>query len=209
MEEKWAPTFFISLSLLVKPNHKKMETITRSELIKLFLNPEISGINGNTFVGIDTLTVETLKGGKGNPMQKRVTKACVGSQVQVFQNKNSNGYANMVQRRLNKEGKEVEFTLQPRTWGKRIDGTPLLVHTPKGETTEKYYLEVIFVKGGEVSYLLDSRPIKKELIEGLETERIEGSQGGLSDENKVIIRTYSIASLTRVSINKQTYIVID
>lgn len=202
-------TFFNSFSLLVKPNQKKMETITRNELVKLLMNPEVSGINGNTFVGLDTLTVEKLSGGKSNPMQKRVTKACVGSQVQVFQNKNSNGYANMVQRRLDKEGKEVDFVLQPRTWGTRVEGTPIIVHTPKGETKEKYYLEVIFVKGGETSYLLDGRPIKKELVQGLDDNHTEGTQGGLSDENKVIIRTYSIDSLTRITINKQTYIVID
>ncbi len=176
------------------------KTITSKELVNLFMNPAQSGINGNTFVGLDTITTETLTGGKKNPMKDRVQKVTVGSHVQVFSNKNSNGYANMVARRLDKEGKEVEFELKPRTWGQRIENTPIVEH--KGN----YYLEVIFLKGGQSSYLLDGKPIKKDLIEGLKVKK-EGFQGGLSNENKVIIRTYKVASLSRITINKQTYIV--
>ena len=175
-----------------------MKTISQANLVKLLLNPTVSGINGNTFVGLDTLSKATLTGGKKNEMQGRVQKCVVGSQVQVFQNKNSNGYANMVQRRLDKSGNEVEFTLSPRTWGVRIEGTPILEH--KGA----FYLEVIFKKAGEVSFLLDGRPIRKDLIQGLPVKK-EGTQGGLED--KVIIRTYKIASLSRITINKETYIV--
>ena len=181
-------------------NQNKMNTITRTNLVALLLNPAVSGINGNTFVGLDTITTETLTGGKSNPMQGRVQKLTVGSQVQVFQNKNSNAYANMVQRRLDKTGKEVEFELQPRTWGVRVEGTPIIEHK------NEFYLEVIFLKGGESTYTLDGNPIKKELIQGLAVKK-EGTQGGLEQEDKVIIRTYKIASISRITINKQTYIV--
>ena len=177
-----------------------IKTITQKELVSIFLNPAVSGITGNSFIGIDTMTTETLTGGKKNPMKDRVQKLTIGSNVQVFSNKNSNGYANMVARRLDKEGKEVEFELKPRVWGQRIENTPIVEH--KGG----FYLEVIFLKSGQTSYLLDSKPIKKDLIEGLKVKK-EGSQGGLSEENKVIIRTYKVASISRITINKQTYIV--
>ncbi len=177
-----------------------MKTISKANLVQFLMNPTISGISGNTFVGLDTLTVVKLTGGKGNVMQGKVQKANAGSQVQVFQNKTKSAYGSMVQRRLNKEGKEVEFQLSPRTWGVRVEGTPILEH--KGE----FYLEVIFIKSGETSYLLDGKPIKKDLIQGLPVSK-GGTQGGLED--KVIIRTYKIASLTRVTINKETYLVTD
>lgn len=177
-----------------------MKKITVSELITLFLNPEVSGINGASFIGIDTLTVPKLAGGKKNDQQGRVQKAVVGSSVMVFQNKNSNGYENMVRRRLEAEGKSADdFQLGERAWGKRIDGTPLVTHN--GE----FYLEVIFLKAGDVSFLLDGKPIRKDLIEGLDKKE-EGEQGGLA--NKVVIRTFKAKSISRITINKETYEVI-
>jgi hypothetical protein len=142
-----------------------------------------------------------LKGGKANPMKGLVQKATIGSSVMVFQNKNSNGYENMVRRRLEAEGKNPDFEVKPRVWGQRIEGTPLVEH--KGE----YYLEVIFLKAGETSFFHMGKPIKKELIQGLDSDKEEGSQGGL--DNKVIIRSYKIASVARITINKEVYIVID
>jgi hypothetical protein len=178
-----------------------MKKITKKELIEMFLNPEVSGINGGSFIGIDTLTDVKLSGGKANEMQGGVQKAVVGSSVMVFSNKNSNAYENMVERRLIAEGKDPQsFELSPRTWGTRIENTPLIEH--KGE----YYLEVIFLKAGETSYFFNGKPIKKDLIKGL-PEKTEGEQGGLG--NKVIIRTFKIQSLARITINKEVYILID
>jgi len=179
-----------------------MKKITRKELIELLLNPAVSGINGASFIGLDTLTDVDLKGGKSNPMKGLVQKAVIGSSVMVFQNKNSNGYENMVRRRLEAEGKNAEsFELKPRVWGTRIEGTPIVEH--KGS----YYLEVIFLKSGVTSYFLSGKPIKKDLIQGLDTSKEEGTQGGL--DNKVIIRSFKIESIARITINKEVYIVID
>ena len=178
-----------------------MKKISKKELIEMFLNPSVSGINGASFIGIDTLTDVKLTGGKKNPMQGGVQKAVIGSSVMVFSNTNSNGYENMVERRLIAEGKDPQsFSLQPRVWGTRIENTPLIVHN------DEYYLEVIFLKAGETSYFFNGKPIKKDLIEGL-PEKAEGEQGGL--DNKVIIRTYKVASIGRITINKETYILID
>jgi len=179
-----------------------MKKITRKELIELLLNSAISGINGASFIGLDTLTDVDLKGGKANSMKGLVQKATVGSSVMVFQNKITNGYANMVRRRLETEGKDPDsFELKPRVWGVRIEGTPMVEH--KGT----YYLEVIFLKAGETSYFFSGKPIRKDLIQGLDTPKEEGNQGGL--DNKVIIRTYKVDSIARITINKEVYIVID
>lgn len=179
-----------------------MKIISHKQLVELLLNPAVSGINGASFIGLDSLTDVGLKGGKSNPMLGQVQKCTIGSSVMVFQNKNSNGYANMVKRRLEQEGKNpATFELSPRKWGQRIDGTPLVEH--KGT----YYLEVIFLKSGQTSYLLNGRPIKKALIQGLESDHEESVQGGLDD--KVVIRSYKVDSLTRISINNDVYILQD
>jgi hypothetical protein len=181
-----------------------METITRNEILALFLNPEQSGINGNSFIGLDTLTEVKLLGGKKNEFVGNTQKATTNINVMVFSNKNSNGYENMVNRRLIAEGKSPDdFVLSPRTWGVRIPNTPIIEH--KGE----YYLEVIFLKSPNLhtSYFFNGKPIEKRFIQGFPEKSEEGEQGGL--DNKVIIRTYKIASLSRISINKKVYVVVD
>lgn len=160
----------------------------------------VEKINGATFMGIDTLTSVKLKGGKKNPFQGRVTKQMVGAVVESFTNKNSNGYANMVNRRLEKEGKE-SFTLGSRAWGTRIDGEPVIVHTNK-EGVTKHYLEMIFIKPGKVTYFVDGIETPKEEIEGLDSSE-EGKQGSLED--KVIIRSVALENITGLRVNKQSY----
>lgn len=150
-----------------------------------------STVNGASFIGLDTETTPVLLGGAKNPMKGRVRKIMTGASVMVFQNKNSNGYENMVNRRLAKEGKPVEFTVGPRQWGTRIEGTPFVMHEKDGQV--KHYLEVIFLKPGPVHYELDGQPIDADKIIGLPAKREEGEQDGL--ENKVIIRTFGFDTI--------------
>lgn len=163
----------------------------------------LENVNGASFVGMDTKTVVALKGGKKNPHQGRVTKTTIGSSVMVFTNKNSNGYENMVMRRLEQEGRDpASFVLSPRKWGVRMEGSPLVYHEKDGAV--KHYLEVIFLRAGKSQYFLDGQPIDKSDVIGLE-EKDESQQGGLSDDRKVIIRTFDLASVTGVRIDGQEF----
>ena len=157
----------------------------------------VANINGASFVGLDTHTDVPLTGGKKNPMQGRVTKRMVGASVMSFQNKNFSAYEAMVKRRLEAEGKQPEdFVLSERAWGVRVPNMPIVEH--KGN----YYLEVIFLKPGTVTYYLDGNPIDKQDIEGLK-DAAAGEQGGL--ENKVIIRTFAADSITELRIDGQAF----
>lgn len=148
---------------------------------------------GGTFVGLDTLTQVKLKGGKKNAMQGRVTKRMTGASVMCFSNNNSNAYENMVRRRLAAEGKDAaSFELGERAWGQRIAGTCFVEHNGK------HYLEVIFMHAGTSEYLLDGAAIARSAIEGLE-DAAAGEQGGL--ENKVVIRTFALDSVTTLRAN--------
>lgn len=155
----------------------------------------LNNVKGATFIGVDTITEVKLKGGKKNPMQGRVQKVMKGANTMCFTNENSNGYENMVNLRLEAEGKSAEdFELKPRAWGKRIEGTPFVEHN------DKYYLEMIFLHSGETEYLLDGNPIAKEDIEGLEETKVyDHSQGGL--ENKVVIRTFAVDNVVALRAN--------
>ena len=154
-------------------------------------------VNGATFIGLDTETAVKLAGGKSNPLQGRVTKRTIGSSVMVFQNKHSSSYGDMVQRRLQKEGKDPKsFEVGPRSWGTRIPNTPFIEH--KGQ----HYLEVIFLKGGSSAYFVDGNETPQSAIEGIPTSR-PSPQGGLDD--KVIIRAFKIDSITKLTIGKQSH----
>jgi len=152
-----------------------------------------ANLAGGTFVGLDSLTVVALKGGKKNPMQGRVSKLMYDAQVMCFSNTNSNAYENMVKRRLVAEGKEAaDFALSPRAWGERVPGTCFVTH--KG----KEYLEVIFMRSGKSTYFLDGAEIARNEIEGLD-DAASGEQGGL--EAKVIIRTFALDSVVALRVN--------
>jgi len=158
----------------------------------------MSAVNGSTFISMDTTTTPKLSGGKKNPMQGRIRKHNTGANIMVFQNKDSNAYANMVVRRLLKEGKSPRFILGERKWGERLPNLPIVTH--KGLE----YLEVIFLSTGKTTYTLDGTPINKAMIEGLvEQEPNEKSQGGLND--KVVIRTFKASSIDRLKIGDYEY----
>jgi hypothetical protein len=119
----------------------------------------------------------------------------------VFTNQNSNGYENMVQRRLVAEGKDpASFELGARAWGTRVPNMPIVEHFKDGVT--KYYLEVIFLKPGKSVYLLDGAPIAASDIEGLATAEA-GEQGGL--ENKVHIRSFAADSITELRVDGKAF----
>lgn len=159
----------------------------------------MKNVNGSTFIGIDTETPVALKGGKANPYQGRVSKVVIGSSVMVFQNKTTNAYENMVNRRLAKEGKAMTFKVGPRPWGERLVDTPFVVH--KGVL----YLEVIFLKDGDRHFMVNGeRRDNIDDIQGYEGDSEEtANQGGVSD--KVVIRTYKVANIKRITINGTTY----
>ena len=146
---------------------------------------------GTTFAGLTTLTQVRLTGGKKNPHLGRVTKRTVAN-VMLFAD-----YERAVQRKLYKEGKEgLEFEVSERTWGTRVGKSCFIEHN------DHLYLEVIFKSVSSVQYFLDGQPIDKNAIQGMPASR-EAEQGGLED--KVIIRTYAVESVERITIGGETF----
>ena len=150
----------------------------------------LTQLNGCAIGSITAVTNVTLKGGKKNPLQGEVTKHAKDANVMFFCNSKSNGYQNMVKRRLEGEGKAPEsFKLSKRVWGERLADTPFVTH--KGQL----YVEVIFLRPPtKVEYMVAGHVVTKESIPGIPVDKpAPASQGGLDD--KVIIRTYKLSSL--------------
>lgn len=179
----------------------------------LNLRTLLAGVHGGTFLGIDTeitvplcRTIGRKRGTPPNPHYNRVTKRHTGAQVMCFQNKTTNAYANMVERRLIAEGKNPSrFELKPRVWGERIPDLPIVQHIPKNAVNPKFYLEVIFLRAGTSEFFLDGNPIDKDQIIGmpLDSPHNDEYQGGLDDE--VIIRTYDVDSLVALRVDKMVH----
>src|SRR5688572_22261385 len=105
---------------------------------RYLIEQALEALKGTTFIGLDTVTVPQLKGGKANPMQGKIEKLCTGSQVILY---GSPGYEAKVKRHLEAEGKDPEaFKAGKLPWGEHVQGTAFLSH--KGEL----YLQVIFLK---------------------------------------------------------------
>ena len=136
-------------------------------------------IQGCTFASMDNITQVKLKGGKKNEMQGRVTKHTSNNQVMLFTNQNSNGYENMVRRRLENEGKNPDsFALGSLPWGTRVPNTPLIEHNGK------YYIQVIFNRPGSSVYFLDDQEIQ---VDNKEIDRPSVSFKVIS--NKYLMKT--------------------
>ena len=170
---------------------------------------KLSNFKGSQIIGIDTLTIAKLTGGKSNPMQGKVTKLTEGNVVMMFTS--GKGYYNMVNRRLKKQLNDLsipmpseelferissdnKFTPGKRVWGVRIPDSPFIEH--KGEK----YLECIFLKPGTPKYFLDGTEISKDKVQGLPIKD-NGAQGGLKD--KVIIRTFKLKSILKIRKSKK------
>lgn len=160
------------------------------------LSKVMKDINGCTFISISTKTNVKLTGGMKNPQQGLVTKITKGTNVMVFQNKSVNGYENMINKRLTKEGKNPSFEVGLRTWGTRIPNQPFIEHK-----SEKY-LEVICLHSGKSHYEVDGVKTESTNINGLPKPH-PSKQGRL--DNTVQIRTYKVGSISSITINKQTF----
>lgn len=156
--------------------------------------------SGATIASIDSLTDVKLKGGKKNPLQGKVQKETIGSNVMLFQNKTGSAYVNKVRRHLEKEGFDPDsYKPRPPVWGTRIQNTPFVEH--KGEI----YIECVFIRSGTVTYLVDGVPTNPCDIEGLDTTVRHAKTQELLTE-KVIIRKFNVKSIQRIAIGGEVYL---
>jgi hypothetical protein len=148
-------------------------------------------VNGCTFVGIDTETTVKLTGGKKNEMQGRVTKRTTGIKAFAFGNGGTNGYENMVNRRLAAEGKDANFQVGALAWGQRLPDSPIIEHNGG------FYLQLVIDERAHpsVEYLLDGKPVAKDSIVGLPVSKPATNQGL---ENDVKVRTFKAESIVRI-----------
>jgi hypothetical protein len=161
---------------------KFMPTIDQGELETL-----LRDVRGTTTVGVVMLTppkmnktlepVVDANGKKSkrpkNPMYGRVMKRTHRQCMIGFI------YANSVNNQLEREGLDADFVAEPRKWGTRIAGTPLVEH--KG----KLHLECKVDRLIQEQYYLDGQEVDKSVVEPYLVERDDVSRQGV--EKQVIL----------------------
>lgn len=139
-------------------------------------------INGCSFASLDCVT-EPSPG---------IRKETTGKRVILFTNKNTNGYQNMVRRRLLEAGKDPDsFALGDRRWGERLPNSPLVEH--KGVL----HLEVIELTPGATRCFIGTREVDCANL-GLRKGRAPNQ--GLPSDQTVKVRDIKLENITRIAL---------
>jgi len=160
-----------------------MKTITKKELLSI-----LSEQKGATFVSLETETEQKLLGGKNCPLKGLIKRSKVAGVL-------NGNYTNMVNNQRTREEKEADFVAKDRTWGSRIEGTPIVFHK------DNHYVEVKVQSTQKPDYFfngnrIDSSDVKPYL------PQIKANQGL---DNDVVLRDYNISSIKRIKIGGNEY----
>jgi hypothetical protein len=165
----------------------------------------INNIKGCQFVSILALTEPDMYT-RNNPFKGRVKKL-VKAPMQI-----NYDYEKAVNNRLEKEGKEGNFSADKLPWGSWVKGmeNKIILHN------DNYYLRTYCIPGKKIQriFLIDGRLATANEKEELENwlkpaEKSEKQKNaGLSAEKEVKPRTYQFGNLLSVKIN-HTRIVIE
>ena len=161
---------------------------TKESILSFFLN-----FAGHSLIGLTILTdARLLK--RGNPYGKVLKKTRMLANIGFH-------YSNSLDNQAKREGKEIDFQVQPRRWGVRLPSCPLV------EYQGNHYLEAKVEKTFEVNYFLENgAPIEKELIEPFFPKRAESSTQKELDK-KVILRDIKLESILSMRIGEKNLLV--
>ena len=163
-------------------------TYTTNKLLTFFLN-----YVGHSLIGLTILTDARLKK-TGNPYGKVLKKTRLLANIGFH-------YSNSLENQAKRENKNIDFQVQPRRWGKRLENCPLV------EYNGKHYLECKIEKTFEVNYFLENgEQIEKEKIQEFFPKRSESStQEEL--EKKVILRDVKLENILSMRIQGENVLV--
>lgn len=140
-------------------------------------------VKGCTFASLDTETQPS----------SGIRKLTVSESILLFNSKVS-GYENMVRRRLEALGKNPDnFVLQDLPWGQRMEGWPGCIIQHR----DGLHLQTIVMRHGTSEVFIGDKKVPPEEVQFLLPSKKPSNQG-LPDEKAVIVRTYSLKSITAI-----------
>jgi hypothetical protein len=162
-----------------------------------------------SFVSFRTVTTPRMRktvNGRGTPYNEYHDEDgnCTVRKVSEVRGLVNFVYANSVNNQREREGVEPDFEPEPRRWGSRVDGTPLVRHVKNGE--ERFYLEVKVESATSTYYDENWNEIDREEIEEYLYSSSGSSRQGVED--RVILRDYRLENVDEITMFGETYDVI-
>jgi len=148
---------------------------------------------GHSLIGLTILTDARLKK-TNNPYGKVLKKTRLLANIGFH-------YSNSLDNQAKRENKNIDFQVQARRWGKRLENSSLVEH--KGN----HYLECKVEKTFEVNYFLENgAPIEKSAIEEFLPKKSESST---QDEltKKIILRDIKLENILSMRIQGENVLV--
>lgn len=157
----------------------KTNLVTVPQLIQILLNSK-----GAKPVTITATTDAKLKAPFASVRKTSVVNGMIGW-----------NYANAVNRLLAKKGETAEFEAQPRHWGVRIQGTPLVEHNGT------YYLEMKVEKSLQHVYI----DANGQTLTDAQVEPYRPANRSVSPKNSVVLRDYRLDTIDSINMDGMTY----
>lgn len=160
--------------------------ISASDLIAM-----LHSVKGATMVSFVASTEPRLRAGNPYPGLRLVRK--VGAVLNF-------NYAAAVNRQREREGMTTDFVAEPRKWGERIAGTPLVYHK------DKWYIEAKVERSDVIAYIMpDLSPVDPEEVEKwLPPARHSGRQG---TEKAIMLRDFAVENIRSIRMKGSEYII--
>lgn len=147
-------------------------------------------IRGATAVAFISSTEPDLRAGNPFPGLRKISR--IGGMLNF-------NYAAAVNRQREREGVIPDFVAEPRKWGERIAGTPLVTH--KG----KWYVEAMVRHSEVVAYIMpDLSPVDPEEV----AKWLKARHGGRQAVKKpIILRDFSVENIRSMKMKGVEYII--
>lgn len=142
----------------------------------------LSRVRGCTFAALDAQT-------SPSPGVRKVT---MNEQVLVFSMRSGSGYEHMVKRRLAEIGRDPNsFSVGDLPWGRRVDNTPVIAHAGK------YYVQMIVIRPGLSECFVGNHRVN---CAAFGKKNPAGYGQGLPDDRRVIVHTYCLDNIVRLTL---------
>jgi len=153
---------------------------------------------GHSFVGLTTLTnAKAYK--RNNPIGTILKLATLTANIGFH-------YKNSLKSQAKREGKDIDFQVQPRVWGVRMPHTPHVKLVNKETGEEKLYLEYKGEKVHSVQYFTEEgEELAYDDIKHLLPKKSHSStQAPL--EKKIILRDVALGNILRLTIGGKNFL---
>ena len=170
-------------------------------MTSIVLNPKVSisaadfvamlySVRGATMVSFIASTEPRLKAGNPFPGLRKITK--IGGVLNF-------NYAASVNRQREREGMTPDFVAEPRKWGQRVEGTPIVTHNGK------FYVEAKVERSEIMGYIMPDLSVvdENEVAKWL-PNRHSGRQ---HVEKTIILRDFAVENLRSMRIKGNEYVI--